>query len=101
MSDLPGTRRRVGPSNAELAYLQLGLNQPGRKLPLFDRDGQAFRADVIRTCINRGWAEQWFSNPLAPDWLVCRLTERGVAAAVGARRSATLDDDTGAASHLA
>jgi hypothetical protein len=24
-----------------------------------------------------GWAEPWFSNPLKPDWLVCKLTDTG------------------------
>ena len=64
------------PSRSELAYLRAGLDQPGGKLPLFDRDGQP-----IRPCVAKGWAERWFSNPLAPDWLVCRLTRAGVAAA--------------------
>ena len=65
------------PSTAEAAYLRPGLHQPGRKLPLFDARGQAIRPQVIRTCLARGWAERWFANPMAPDWLVCRLTEKG------------------------
>ena len=65
------------PSNAEAAYLRLGLDQPGRKLPLFDAKGQPIRPQVIRTCLARGWAERWFANPMAPEWLVCRLTEKG------------------------
>ena len=68
------------PTPAEVAYLKLGLNQPGRKLPLFDAKGQAIRPQVIRICLARGWAEQWFANPMAPDWLVCRLTDAGVEA---------------------
>jgi len=56
------------------------LNQPGGKLPLFDLDGQEFEASVIRRCIDRGWAVPWFSNPLKPDWLVCKLTPSGRAA---------------------
>jgi hypothetical protein len=31
-----------------------------------------------------GWAEPWFSNPIKPDWLVCRLTEAGRAAVLSA-----------------
>ena len=45
------------------------------------------RDRLIRACIARGWAERWFSNPLAPEWLVCRLTDRGAAVAVGAART--------------
>ena len=70
----------LSPTPAEAAYLRLGLNQPGRKLPLFDSRGQAVRAQVIRNCLDKGWAERWFANPMAPDWLVCRLTDRGVRA---------------------
>jgi hypothetical protein len=68
------------PTNAEAAYLRPGLSQPGRKLPLFDAQGRPVRPQVIRACLARGWAERWFANPLAPDWLVCRLTDKGVKA---------------------
>jgi len=69
------------PTEAERAFLQRGLRQPGRKLPLFGDDGQPVDPLLIRTCIARGWAERWFRNPIEPDWLVCRLTDDGVAAA--------------------
>lgn len=62
-------------------YLMAGLDQPGGKLPLFDRDGQAVEPAVIRACMERGLCEPWFSNPLKPDWIVCRLTDAGRAAA--------------------
>ncbi|MBI3513846.1 MAG: hypothetical protein HY060_07275, partial [Proteobacteria bacterium] len=32
---------------------------------------------TIRSCIDQGWAEPWFTNPLKPDWLVCKLTDAG------------------------
>ena len=32
---------------------------------------------VVRACLERGWAAPWFNNPLKPDWLVCKLTEAG------------------------
>lgn len=64
-------------SEAQLRYLRLGLEQPGGKLPLFDRGGQEIKPATIRSCIEKGWAEPWFSNPVKPDWLVCRLTEKG------------------------
>ena len=72
------TSKDAVPTRAERAYLTSGLYQPGRKLPLFDQDGQPVDPQLIRACLQRGWAERWFANPLAPDWLVCRLTTRGV-----------------------
>lgn len=65
------------PTLPELLYLRRGLTQAGGKLPLFDLDGQAVAAAIVRRCLSRGWAEPWFSNPLKPDWLVCKLTEAG------------------------
>ncbi len=65
------------PTLPELLYLRRGITQPGGKLPLFDLDGQAVAAAIVRRCLARGWAEPWFSNPLKPDWLVCKLTEVG------------------------
>lgn len=67
----------AAPARAELTYLRRGLDQPGGKLPLFDRRGQEVSADIVNACIEKGWAEHWFSNPLKPDWLVCRLTDAG------------------------
>lgn len=67
----------TAPSLPELFYLRRGLGQPAGKLPLFDLDGQAIAAEVVRACLERGWAEPWFNNPLKPDWLVCKLTEAG------------------------
>jgi hypothetical protein len=72
------------PNLAELMYLRRGLTQPGGKLPLFDLDGQQVDALLVRRCLERGWAEPWFNNPLKPDWLVCKLTEQGRCAALGA-----------------
>ena len=65
------------PSEAQLVYLKRGLKQAGGKLPLFDQVGQQISAKMIKDCIVQGWAEPWFENPIKPDWLVCRLTERG------------------------
>jgi hypothetical protein len=65
------------PSLPELFYLRRGLSQPGGKLPLFDLDGQTIAAEVVQACLERGWAEPWFHNPLKPDWQVCKLTEAG------------------------
>jgi hypothetical protein len=65
------------PTLPEILYLRRGLTQPGGKLPLFDLDGQDVEAAIVRRCLERGWAEPWFNNPLKPDWLVCKLTEAG------------------------
>ena len=65
------------PTMAELFYLRRGLTQAGGKLPLFDLDGQSVDAAIVRRCLERGWAEPWFNNPLKPDWLVCKITEAG------------------------
>lgn len=65
------------PTAAQLSYLKRGLEQPGGKLPLFDTEGQAVSARTIRACIEKGWAEPWFDNPIKPDWLVCKLTGSG------------------------
>ncbi len=73
----PTRRKRTGPTAAQRAWLVRGLDQPGGKLPLFDEEGQHYPARTIRACIDRGWAEPWFRNPIKPDWLVCKLTQAG------------------------
>ena len=81
MSDPESRRPTAVPSTAERAYLRAGLGQPGGKLPLFDGQGRRIDPELVRACLKRGWAERWFSNPLAPNWLVCRLTRLGREAA--------------------
>ena len=70
-------RVEATPSGAQLKYLKMGLAQSGGKLPLFDSQGQGIKPATIRSCIEKGWAEPWFNNPVKPDWLVCKLTESG------------------------
>jgi hypothetical protein len=65
------------PSKSQIRYLSWGIGQSGGKLPLFDDLGQEIDVRTIRSCVKAGWAEPWFANPLKPDWLVCRLTDRG------------------------
>ncbi|WPZ33259.1 hypothetical protein T8K17_18700 [Thalassobaculum sp. OXR-137] len=72
-----GSAATPGPTAAQRAWLARGLDQPGGKLPLFDRNGQRVNARMVRACLDRGWAEPWFENPLKPDWLVCKLTRNG------------------------
>ena len=50
---------------------------------LFDEAGRRIDARTIRSCIDQGWAEPWFANPLKPDWIVCRLTCAGRDVALG------------------
>jgi hypothetical protein len=79
--NLTAEPRRHVPTPVQLLWLRRGLDQPGGKLPLFDRFGQHMDPRTIRACIEQGWAEPWYPNPLNPDWLVCKLTAlgRGVA----------------------
>ena len=68
---------RARPTSLQRDYLRRGLDQPGGKLPLFDRQGQRYPDRTIQACLAQGWAEPWFRNPLKPDWLVCKLTDEG------------------------
>ncbi len=85
-ADAVGSGRKASPTDAQIKWLQRGLDQPGGKLPLFDRVGQKISEQTVRSCIRNGWAEPWFNNPIKPDWLVCRLTEPGRALAAAAPR---------------
>ena len=67
----------VRPSGAQHRYLERGLEQPGGKLPLFDREGRQVPSKTVQACIEHGWAEPWTRNPIKPEWLVCRLTPAG------------------------
>lgn len=82
--DGTGAGAAAEPTVAQRAWLRRGLDQPGGKLPLFDRNGRRVDSRVVRACLDRGWAEPWFSNPVKPDWLVCKLTDRGKRVARGA-----------------
>ncbi|MQX37597.1 hypothetical protein GHC57_13820 [Roseospira navarrensis] len=65
------------PTKAQRAWLARGLEQAGGKLPLFDHNGRRVSARLVKACLDAGWAEPWFANPLKPDWQVCKLTEAG------------------------
>ncbi len=65
------------PSPSQHRWLSRGKRQAGGKLPLFDDLGQKVSQRTVRSCIDKGWAEPWFANPLKPDWLVCKLTDSG------------------------
>jgi hypothetical protein len=73
----PDIAAAVRPSEPQRRYLARGLAQAGGKLPLFDDEGQLISHQTVEACIAHGWAEPWVSNPIKPDWLVCRLTPAG------------------------
>ena len=81
----PAERPAERPTAAQLRWLRCGLDQAGGKLPLFDDGGLRFSERTVRSCIEKGWAEPWFANPIKPDWLVCKLTEVDRALAAGRR----------------
>ena len=64
-------------SLAQRKWLNRGLSQPGGKLPLSDENGKKVNLQVVKKCVDEGWAEPWFANQLKPDWLVCKLTSAG------------------------
>ncbi|HVA35488.1 MAG TPA: hypothetical protein VNG52_04580 [Stellaceae bacterium] len=77
--------RPPSPTANQRAWLQRGLTEPGGKLPLFDAKGREVDHRTIQACLDAGWAEPWFANPLNPAMQICRLTEKGRAAAEGRR----------------
>ena len=77
------SRKHRKPTERQFRWLQHGLNQPGGKLPLYDDCGQRVNTQTIRSCIERGWAQPWFDNPIKPDMLVCKLTDSGRSLAEG------------------
>ncbi len=70
-------RRPRKPDAAARRYLTKGLGSAGNKLPLFDTSGQRTKAETVRLCVERGWAEPWFTGQVEPDWPVHRLTADG------------------------
>jgi hypothetical protein len=72
---------KAAPTAVQLFWLRRGLDQAGGKLPLFDLEGKRIDPRTIRRCLEAGWAEPWFANPIKPDWLVCKLTDEGRAVA--------------------
>ena len=58
-------------------WLQGGLNRSDGRLALFDRFGEPVDKAVIKTAIKQGLAEPWFSSPMRPQWMVCRITPKG------------------------
>lgn len=71
------SRAAARPTVAQRVWLARALDQAGGKLPLFDENGKRIDPRTVRRCMEEGWAEPWFSNPIKPGWLVCKLTNRG------------------------
>ena len=44
---------------------------------MFDDKGRKISERTVQSCIDKGWAEPWFNNPLKPDWRVCKITDAG------------------------
>ena len=65
------------PTKAQISWLARGLEEPGGKLPLFTTEGQRVNDRMVKSCLDHGWAEPWFENPLKPNWLVCKITDQG------------------------
>lgn len=64
-------------TSTQIRWLARGRTEPGGKLPLFDGNGQKVSDRTVRSCIDKGWAEPWFNNPLKPNWIICKLTDSG------------------------
>jgi len=75
-----GRVKSMRPTAVQQAWLRRGLDQPGGKLPLFDRDGKMYSPRTIQSCLAQSWAEPWSPNPIKPDWMICKLTKTGRAA---------------------
>jgi hypothetical protein len=82
----PGREKAARPTAVQRAWLRRGLNQPGGKLPLFDRQGQMYSPRTIQSCLAQSWAEPWSPNPIKPNWMICKLTDTGRAVVSGQTR---------------
>jgi hypothetical protein len=71
------TSKDARATQPQLLWLRRGSTEPAGKLPLFDDKGRKVSERTVKSCIERGWAEPWFANPLKPDWLICKLTDAG------------------------
>ena len=58
-------------------WLHGGLNRADGRLAIFDTFGEPVNKAVIKSAIAAGLAEPWFSSPMRPQWMVCRLTPKG------------------------
>ena len=40
---------------------------------------QRTKAETVKRCVEKGWAETWFTEQVEPGWPVHRLTAEGLA----------------------
>ncbi|MEP3655166.1 MAG: hypothetical protein ABJO36_09745 [Litorimonas sp.] len=60
-----------------LNWLKGGLDRSDGRLAMFDTFGEPVNKAVIKSAIAAGLAEPWFSSPMRPQWMVCRITAKG------------------------
>lgn len=77
LAPVQSQKNAARPTPSQRHWLKRGLSQAGGKLPLFDETGRRVNERTVRCCIENGWSEPWFANPIKPNWLVCKLTEAG------------------------
>tara|TARA_Y100001960_G_C14522175_1_gene751881 strand:+ start:193 stop:501 length:309 start_codon:yes stop_codon:yes gene_type:complete len=65
------------PTKIQIRWMKRGVAQPGGKIPLFDDNGQKVNTRTVQSCLEHGWVEPWFANPIKPDWIICKLTYKG------------------------
>lgn len=68
---------RNKPSLAQKKFLSYGLKKPDGKLSMFDRHGQEFSRETVKSCIDHGWCKKRYRQPIGSSWLVCELTKTG------------------------
>ena len=68
-------------------WLSGGLGREDGRLALFDSFGEPIDKAVVKTAIASGYAEPWFSSPMRPQWMVCRLTAKGRGALLASAKS--------------
>lgn len=76
-ADRDSENELASPTAAQSKWLERGLSQAGGKLPLYDENGKRVSERTVKSCVNNGWAEPWFENPIKPEWQICKLTENG------------------------
>jgi len=68
-------------------WLEAGSQRTDGRLAMFDQFGEPVSKGVIKTAIASGLAEPWFSSPMRPQWMVCRITQKGREALRGSAKT--------------
>ena len=72
----------VKPTPSQRPLVATRARSGGRQAAAFRRVRPQVSERTVKSCIDKGWAEPWFANPLKPAWLVCKLTKAGRTAAI-------------------